>query len=85
MSQIKKKQHNPSFDGKNYQSVESSKHWHAGTGNLANYQGKALTTGCYPFTQFSRYGSLRCQLKTELMDIETETWLDGPDFPFSDK
>ena len=76
---------NPSFDGKNYQSVESSKQWHHGTRNLANYQGQALTTGCYPLPNYSEYGSLECHLTTELMDMETQTWFDGPQFAFSDK
>ena len=80
-----KNEFNPSFDGENYQSVESSKYWHYATRNLANYQGKALTTGCYPSSRYSEYGALECHLKTELMDMDTQTWLDGPDFPFSDR
>lgn len=35
-----------SFDGENYQSLESSKYRHRGTLGLANYQNYALTTGC---------------------------------------
>ena len=61
-----------SFDGKNYQSVGSSKHSHHGAG-LANYRNQALTTGCV---------SGGCAVKTELFNTETLTWSDGPDYPF---
>ena len=44
---------------------------------LANYKGKALTTGCNSF-----YG---CSFKTELLDMETLTWSDGRDYPFGDR
>ena len=37
-------------------------------------KGMALTTGCV--------GS-ECALKTELMDMDTLQWSDGPDYPFS--
>ena len=40
---------------------------------MGNYMGKALTTGCY--------GS-GCEVKTELMDMTTLRWTDGPDYPF---
>ena len=76
---------NLSFDGQKYESVASSKHWHLRTGGLANYQGKALTTGCYPDRWDSRHGSLKCNVTTELFDMETLTWSEGPDFPFTDK
>ena len=41
---------------------------------MANYQGKALTTGCW---------SGSCGLKTELMDMATLTWSAGPDYPYT--
>ena len=35
-----------SFDGENYQPIESSKYSHRSTFGLANYKGKALAVGC---------------------------------------
>ena len=34
---------------------------------MANYKGKALTTGC-------GYGNSVCRVKTELMDMKTLEW-----------
>ena len=87
---------NFSFDGDNYESTGSSKYAHGYTLGLGNYQdqgsnlssitireslirwnpvkGKALTTGCV--------GS-ECALKTELMDMTSLQWSDGPDYPFT--
>ena len=64
-----------SFDGENYQSIESSKYSHAYTFGLANYKGKALITGCY-------VSNADCSFATELFDMNTMNWSDGPDFPF---
>ena len=61
------------FDGDNYVSTELSKYSHYCTFGLANYMGKALTTGCW---------SSECAVKTELMDMNTLTWSAGPDYPF---
>ena len=66
-----------SFDGESYQSAGSSEYSHRETHRIANYLGKALTTGC------SIYGSSTCAVKTELMDMETLTWSSGPDYPFT--
>ena len=63
------------FDGEFTQSAGSSKYSHYGTLGMGNYMGKALTTGC-------RDGS-NCLIKTELMDMSTLTWSDGPDYPFA--
>ena len=63
-----------SFDGISYQSAGSTEYSHHFTYGMANYRGKALTTGC-------RDGS--CALKTEMMDMETLTWSTGPDYPSS--
>ena len=38
------------------------------------FEGKALTTGCV--------GS-ECPLKTEVMDMASMRWTDGPDYPFT--
>lgn len=64
-----------SFDGQNYQATEASTYSHRNTLALANYKGKALTTGCYSTTS-------DCSFKTELMDMTTFTWTDGPNYPF---
>ena len=63
-----------SFDGQTYQSAGSSQYSHRYTFGMANYRGKALTTGCW-----SLDGD--CDLKTELMDMTTLTWSAGPDYP----
>ena len=42
---------------------------------MANYKGKALTTGCD--------AASTCGVKTELMDLGTMTWSSGPDYPFT--
>ena len=44
---------------------------------MANYMGKALSTGCND--------NLICYLKTELMDLETMQWSNASDYPFSRK
>ena len=61
-----------SFDGQSYQSTGLSEYSHGATYGIANYRGKALTTGCY---------FKSCGLKTELMDMTTLTWSAGPDYP----
>ena len=67
---------NFSFDGEFFHSAGSSKYSHRYTLGMANYKGKALTTGCNENTG--------CGVKTELMDMNTLTWSDGLDFPFSE-
>ena len=64
-----------SFDGEYYHSVRSSKYSHRYTDGLGNYKGKALAVGCS--------NSDDCGSKTELLDMNTLNWSDGPDFPFS--
>ena len=73
---IAKLTHWLSFDGENYESSNYSRYGHGFTFGLANYKGKALTTGCY-------YDNYNCGLKTELLDLITLRWSMGPDFPFS--
>ena len=63
-----------SFDGESYYSAGSSEYSHQMTYGLANYKGRALTTGCYD--------SGTCGAKTEIMDMNTLTWNSGPDYPF---
>ena len=64
-----------SYDGENFMSAESSKFSHYNTKGLANYLGNVLTTGCYDSTD--------CYIKTEIMDVSTQQWSDGPDYPFA--
>jgi len=64
-----------SFDGESYQSAGSSEYSHEFTYGMANYLGRALTTGCF--------GSSTCAVKTELMNMDTLTWSRGPDYPFT--
>ena len=67
-----------SFDGEFYQSVESSKYRHYYTLGLANYRGNGLTTGCYD-------SNAECSFKTEILDMTTLKWSDGPIYPFGSK
>ena len=64
-----------SFDGESFQYASNSTYTHRFTYGLANYKGKALTTGCQD--------SQICYVKTEMMDINTLKWSDGPDYPFT--
>ena len=64
-----------SFDGQNYELVASSKYEHGHTYGLANYKNHAFTTGC-------NGSGKTCNLKTELFDMETQSWSDGPDYPY---
>ena len=64
-----------SFDGENYQPIESSKYSHAYTFGLANYKGKALAVGCAEF-------NADCSFASELFDLNAMKWSDGPYFPF---
>ena len=52
------------FNGETFDRVlEQSEFSHIWTLGLANYRGKALTTGCNSFGE--------CSLKTELLDMDT--------------
>jgi len=63
-----------SFDGKVYEPAGNSSYSHGYTYGMANYKGKALTTGCDK--------SSDCDVKTEMMDMNSLTWSVGPDYPF---
>ena len=63
------------FDGEYFQSAGSSKFGHRYTLGMGNYKNKALTTGCDENSS--------CYVKTELMDMETLQWSNGPDYPFA--
>ena len=56
----------------------SSKWHHPGTFGMPNYRGKALTVGCDTKSDYD------CELKTELMDMETLEWSTGPDFAWGE-
>ena len=83
-----------SFDGIRFKILPPSKYGHAYTHGLANYRGKPLAIGCYPERRTCLNGSvwdplcslrtgIDCKVKTELMDMESKTWLNGPDYPFA--
>ena len=57
--------------------MESSEYSHHWTFGLANYKGKAMTTGC------GSNGD--CSFKTEFFDMNTMEWYAGPDFPYGSK
>ena len=63
------------FDGEFFKTAGSSKFSHRDTNGMGNYQNKALTTGCS--------GDSACSVKTELMNMETLEWSNGPDYPFA--
>ena len=64
------------FDGEFFQTAGSSKFGHPRTSGIGNYNNKALTTGCDT-------SSSSCAVKTELMNMETLEWSDGPDYPYA--
>ena len=64
------------FDGDNYHLLDESKFGHRLT-KLGNYRGAAFITGC-----FNEYVD-ECAFKTEIMDMSTFKWTNGPDYPFS--
>ena len=63
------------FDGEFYDSADSSTYSHRRAAGMANYLGKALTTGCSDDST--------CYVKTELMDMTILIWSNEPDFPFA--
>ena len=63
------------FDGEVFQTAGSSHFSHRDTLGMGNYKNNALTTGCT--------GSSSCYIKTELMNMETLEWSNGPDFTFA--
>ena len=65
-----------SFDGENYVKVEDSKYSHDHTFGLGNYGDKAFTTGCFQ-------AGCTSKVATELLDMTTMKWSDGPDYPFA--
>ena len=64
------------FDGVNYKLLDESKFGHR-IAKLGNYRGAAFITGC--FNEFVD----ECGFKTEIMDMSTFQWNDGPDYPFN--
>lgn len=65
-----------SFDGEYFHSAGSSSFSHRATYGMANFMGKALTTGCKDTRP-------ECGVKTEIMDMHTLEWSKGPDYPFA--
>ena len=65
-----------SFDGQNYVTVQDSKFSHEYTFGLGNYRSKAFTTGCDG-------SSCSSKVATEILDMTTLTWTNGPDYPFA--
>ena len=63
------------FDGENFQTAGSSKFSHRYTLGMGNYKGQAITTGCSDIST--------CSIKTELMNMETLEWSNGPDYTFA--
>ena len=65
------------FNGEHsFQIAGNSNFPHEFTIGMGNYKGNALTTGCGD-------GTKSCAIKTELMDMNTLEWSNGPDFPFA--
>jgi len=62
------------FDGDNYVNVASTRYSHVQTLGLGKYQGQPLTTGSYQ----------ERSVKTEIMNLGTGQWEDGPDYPFQE-
>ena len=64
-----------SFDGETFETIHLSHFSHQHTHGLANYKGKALTTGCQEYDN--------CSVATEILDMHTLQWQNGTDYPFS--
>ena len=62
------------FDGKKFLRASESNFEHRHTVGMGNYMGKAFVTG----HDGQEYG-----VKTELMDMATLEWSNGPDYPFA--
>ena len=63
------------FDGQYFDTAGSSKFSHRETYGIMNYMNTAVTTGCNQNSE--------CGAKTEVMNMETLEWSNGPDFPFA--
>ena len=63
------------FDGKYFHTAGRSNFSHLLTLGMGNYKNKALTTGCNDDSY--------CYVKTEMMNMQTLEWSNGPDFPFA--
>ena len=68
-----------SFDGEIFEEAGSSKYPHDMT-KIANYKGKALTTGCS--WSHNKDNLWPCGVKTELMDMHSLEWSEAPEFPW---
>ena len=55
---------------------------HELTYGLANYRGKALTTGAY-FTDICNVTGTNTNVMTEIYDFTTDQWDYAPDYPFA--
>merc|ERR1712136_493569 len=64
------------FDGRVFHNAGNSMYEHGGTMGMPNYKGKALTVGCHDVDTESK----SCGTKTELMDMSSLKWSNGPDF-----
>ena len=71
-----------SFDGENFENVNNSKYPHGYTMGLGNYRGKVFTTGCAGLNVPG--GCNDKKVATEMLDLTTNKWTDGPDYPFVD-
>ena len=63
------------FDGSSFEEASPSKVSHQDTLGMANYLGKALTTGCYT--------GGACAARTEILDLSTQRWTDAQDYPYT--
>ena len=69
------------FDGRVFHTAGNSSFAHGGTMGMPNYKGKALTVGCHDVDWSpSSSESKICGTKTELMDMSSLKWSNGPDF-----
>ena len=64
-----------SYDGSNFKKIEESKYSHERISGLSNYQGQAFITGCSTCCV--------CSLKTEILNLQTMTWSDADDYPYT--
>ena len=74
-----------SFDGQNFENVNHSKYPHGYTMGLGNYRGKAFTTGCAGLNVPGLPVCNDNKVATEMLDLTTNKWTDGSDYPFVDR
>lgn len=70
------------FDGEEFHPAESTTFSHRSVLGMGNYKNSALTVGCRT-SNTNTCNDTVAYIKTEIMNMETGHWSNGPDFPFA--